>query len=67
MADEETLRQIERLLVLNLIDGKDTKDAVKLLHRAEYNSSEIGDFIGMSPSTVRTKIGNLREAGEIDA
>lgn len=67
MAEEETLGQIERLLVLNLIDGKETEDAVKLLHRAEYNSSEIGEFLGMSPSTVRTKISNLRDAGEIDA
>lgn len=67
MPEEDTLEQIERLLVLNLIDDKESEDAVKLLHRADYNSSEIGDFVGMSPSTVRNKISDLRDSGEIDA
>lgn len=67
MGDVDTLEQIEQLLVLNLIDGKEPKDAIKLLYRADYTSSEIGDFVGMSPSTVRNKVSELRDAGEIDA
>lgn len=67
MSHDETLEQIERLLVLNLINGKEPEDAVKFLYRADYTSSEIGKFIGMSPSTVRNKVSTLREAGEIDA
>lgn len=62
----EILLQIERLLVLNLIDGKEKEEAVKLLYRANYNSTDIGGFIGMSPSTVRGRISKLRDAGEID-
>lgn len=67
MTDSEALDQIEKLLVLNLIDGKEDVEAVRLLHRADYTSSEIGEFIGMSPSTVRNKISDLRDAGEIHA
>lgn len=67
MAVNKTLTQIERLLVLNLIDGKTHLDAVKLLHRAGYSSTDIGHFLGLSPSTIRNKIAKLRETGEIDA
>lgn len=67
MTENETMLQIERLLALNLIDGKDTDEAIILLYRADYTSSEIGEFIGMSPSTVRTRISKLRDEGEINA
>lgn len=67
MTDNETLNRIERLLALNLVADKETLDAVELLHRADYSSREIGAFLGISPSTVRNKIGKLREAGKIDA
>lgn len=66
MSEGEPLEQIERLLVLNLVDGKESDEAIKLLYRAEYTSSEIGEYIGLNPSTVRTKISRMRDAGEID-
>lgn len=67
MGDSETLEQIEIILVMNLIDNKEDEHAIQLLHRAGYAPTEIGEFIGMNPSTVRTKISRLRKAGEIDA
>lgn len=67
MGDNERLERIERLLALNLIDDKDTLEAVKLLHLSNYNSKEIGELIGISASTVRDKISDLRESGEINA
>jgi DNA-directed RNA polymerase specialized sigma24 family protein len=66
MSERESLEQIERLLALNLIDGKESNQAVKLLYRAGYSSSEIGEFLGMNPSTVRGRISTLKDEGEID-
>lgn len=66
MTDDQKLENIENLLALNLIDDKDTKEAIKLLHKASYNSKEIGDLVGLDDSTVRHKINDLREEGEIN-
>lgn len=66
MGNSETLEQIEKLLALNLIDDKEDVQAVQLLHRAGYTSAEIGNYIGMSPSTVRNKVSDLREKGRIN-
>lgn len=65
MTEGEQLETIEKLLVLNLIDGKNDKESIKLLHRADYTSSEIGEYLGISGSTVRDKISDLRDEGEI--
>lgn len=65
MPENEQLKTIENLLVLNLIDDKNDRDAIKMLHRADYTSSEIGEYLGISASTVRNKISDLREEGEI--
>lgn len=64
--DTDTLEQIENLLALNLLQGKEERESVKLLYRAGYNSNRIGEFIGMNPSTVRNRIGDLQDEGEID-
>lgn len=66
MSEGEPLDKIERLLALSLVDGKESDEAIKLLYRAEYTSTEIGEFIGMNPNTVRGRISKLRDAGEID-
>lgn len=64
--DPDTLEQIEDLLALNLVQDKEDREAVKLLYRAGYSSSRIGEFIGMNPSTVRNRIAELRDEGEIE-
>lgn len=66
MAGENDLEQIEKLLALNLIQDKNEYESVKLLHRAGYNSKEIGNYTGINPSTVRDKISELRDKGELD-
>lgn len=63
---QDQLERVEKLLALNLIQDKQDKEAVLLLHRADYNSSEIGEFLGISPSTVRNKTSELREEGKIN-
>lgn len=63
---QDQLERVEKLLALNLIQDKQDKEAVLLLHRADYNSSEIGEFLGISASTVRDKISELRDEGEIN-
>ncbi|WP_436906708.1 sigma factor-like helix-turn-helix DNA-binding protein [Halosimplex marinum] len=62
----DQLERVEKLLALNLIQDKQDKEAVLLLYRADYNSAEIGEFLGISASTVRNKISKLRNEGKIN-
>lgn len=66
MSERETLERVERLLALNLVDGKERDRAIKLLYRADYTSAEIGEFLGMNSSTVRGRVRNLKDEGEIN-
>lgn len=63
---EEKLERIESLLAFNLIEDMEELEAVFLLHMVGYSSTEIGEYLNMSSSTVRNRIQKLREEGRID-
>jgi DNA-directed RNA polymerase specialized sigma24 family protein len=51
---------------MNLAENRDENEVIKILHRIDYSSKEIGDVVGMPDGTVRRRISEMREEGEID-
>lgn len=66
MTEEETLKRIEKLLAHNLVNDMDEMEAIAILYKVGYNSTEIGEYLGKSPSTVRDRFGDLRSQGVIE-
>ena len=63
---KDRLRNIEKLLAMNLAENRKDNEIIKILHRIDYTSKEIGTVVGIPDGTVRRKISELREEGEID-
>lgn len=47
------LRRIRKLLGLILVEGKPQNEKIGLLANAEFSSSQIGEVLGISATTVR--------------
>jgi len=45
--------KVTRLLAMLLVDGKARSEQIDLLTRAGFNSTEIGQVLGISPGRVR--------------
>lgn len=70
--DEQQFKQlmnkldiIIRLLVLNVVEGKELKDQVSILSSLEFQPKQIADMLGKTPNHVRVILHGLRK-GKIE-
>lgn len=62
----QRLENIEKLLALNITEEIDEEKSLIILSKMDYSSKELGQLMDMNPSTVRSKISQLREEGKLN-
>lgn len=62
----QKLDDIKELLALSIVYDSNQNQAIQALHKIDYTSKEIANFVDLSPSTIRDRISDMRDKGIID-
>lgn len=62
----ERLKNVEKLLAMNLLEEKEYRESVKLLHEAGFDREEIATYLDRKPDNISDVLYRLRQDGEID-
>ncbi len=55
------LNSIKKLLVVNIIDGKNQKDQISILSFAGFQPKEIAELLGTTSNTVSVMLNKLKK------
>lgn len=52
---EEIIKKLDRLIAIQMIQGRDVGIQISVLKELGYGWNEIGNFVGMKPDAVRMR------------